>query len=450
MNIIPTRAAKTHSDPSPPNGFHLTYCLNIHAGESWSEVFQAIREFPGTVRRQVAPDALFGLGLRLSQRAARELLVPERLEEFKAFLADQGFYVFTINGFPYGAFHRTRVKDAVYRPDWTAPERRDYTLALAQILAAILPAGLDGSISTVPLSYRFWQQPPDATGRMIRHLADIALALADIHDRQGCELHLGLEPEPDCLLETTLESIHFFNRQLIPSAVPMIAAARGCPAATAEQILRRHIGICVDTCHLAMQYENPAQSLMDLTQAGIRISKLQVSAALKTRPSPENRAALADFADPVYLHQVKARGPDGAIRSRGDLQQALSEAGDQDDSDTEWRVHCHIPLHFEGHCGLLSTRVDLDSHFFATVRRLGVDHIEIETYTFEVLPEAARPPDVVGSIVAEYAWLLKRLVLILAPLFYLTTIMTTKTHPAWLYSVAANTVAANIAAYMHI
>ena len=53
-----------------PDLGHLTYCTNIHAGGDWPEVRDALAR-TSLVRRQVAPDRPFGVGLRLSAVAPR-------------------------------------------------------------------------------------------------------------------------------------------------------------------------------------------------------------------------------------------------------------------------------------------------------------------------------------------------------------------------------------------
>ena len=384
---------------------HLTYCLNVHPGETLADTLAAIRDHAGPIRDLVVPDRPFGLGLRLANAASMDLESPARLQDLHALLQAGRFYAFTLNGFPYGAFHDAVVKENVYRPDWRDPARRAYTCRLARQLAALLPAGLAGSISTVPCSYKAWIKTPADVEAMVINLADTAAFLTDLERDTGREIHLGLEPEPDCYLETTAEIIAFFEAHLLPQGAARLVAKTGCTPAAAEALLRRHIGVCFDTCHLALQFEDLSDSLKQLAQAGIRISKIQLSAAIQTRWSPEAAASLRRFCDPVYLHQVKAR-KNGRTVSRGDLTEALAtpaRAGE------EWRVHCHVPLYFTQDGPLASTSDQLTPAFFQTVRELQVAHLEIETYTFNVLPEPLRQLGIDRSIAEEYRWVLGRL-----------------------------------------
>ena len=389
---------------SDPSG-HLTYCLNVHPGETWPQCLENIQTKTQAVREVVCPASPFGLGLRLSHQAARALAVPNALAAFKQYLEDQSLYAFTINGFPYGTFHGSPVKQAVYKPDWRQPERLAYTTQLADILGSLLPEGIDGSISTVPASYKTWITSSDDRQAMVNHLTTCAGHLADLEARTGREIHLGLEPEPDCYLETTAETIAFLS-DLFQTGALHLAKTRGLSLHAAEALLRRHIGICFDTCHLALQYEDLTHSLQALRDADIRVSKVQLSAALHTTGSEASRDRLAEFNDPVYLHQVKIQQPNGAIAAYPDLPDALLSPVVEQDT---WRVHCHIPLYYSEQHGIGTTAdlltPELMRDLFAASR-----HFEIETYTFDVLPPDMRERGVCRSIVEEFKWIQARIV----------------------------------------
>src|ERR1700712_608711 len=117
---------------------HLTYCTNIHAGESWSSHFENLRIHLPVIKEAVSPLHPFGIGLRLSDRASRDLSDENTLLEFQNWLHEHHCYVFTMNGFPYGGFHHTVVKDQVHQPDWLTQDRIDYTIRLANILSNLL------------------------------------------------------------------------------------------------------------------------------------------------------------------------------------------------------------------------------------------------------------------------------------------------------------------------
>ena len=372
----------------------LTYCLNIHRGESWTETQAALRGPALSVARRVAPDQLFGLGLRLSARAAEELAEPGPLQDLSEFLARQNLGVFTINGFPYGRFHGAPVKARVYEPDWQTAERESYTCLLADLLAGLLPEGQDGSISTVPVGFAPALASPSAVDAAVARLLHSVRHLARVEAETGREIHLGLEPEPSCYLERSEEFVAFYQRLLA-------AAGPG-----EEPLVRRHLGVCFDTCHVALAFESPAEAWDRYVAAGIRISKVQLSAALQTNADEDARAALRAFDEPTYLHQVRARRRDGTVAAWLDLPEALAAWP----SDAEQvRVHFHVPLFWSAAGPLGSTASTLDAAFWTRARGGACTHFEVETYTFEVLPPSLQCGDVVASIAAELNWARARL-----------------------------------------
>jgi sugar phosphate isomerase/epimerase len=392
---------------NPP--LHLTYCLNVHPGETWDENFEAIRTVTLEIRKRVAPNVPFGLGLRLGHTAADQLANPETLHQFKDFLETHDLYVFTINGFPYGEFHKVPVKSRVYSPDWRSLKRLNYTILLAEILSKLLPEGVSGSISTVPGSYKGWIRGLMDRTEMIQNLMRCVAHLAHIHKETGKEIHLGLEPEPDCFLETTDGTIDFFIRELRGEGKQYLARLIGTSEREADDMIVQHLGVCFDTCHMSLQFEDLGESISRLTANSIRLSKIQISAALKARSLEKSLKRVADFADPVYLHQVKARTAGGEIRSYEDLPIAMSHGDVRNRSIDQWRIHFHVPLYFSGDHELGSTGNDLSEGFFRSAAGSGCPHFEIETYTFNVLPEQFKQKNLVESIALEYAWVLSRL-----------------------------------------
>lgn len=367
-------------------GFHLTYCSNIHAGETWPEVQRALASVLPAVRAQLNVDGPFGIGLRLSAAAGRDLSHPSALSAFSEFLREHHYYVFTINGFPYGAFHGQRVKEQVYLPDWRDPRRVEYTNALATILAALLPAEIStGSVSTVPGAFKGHLRTPADIESVARGIRAHAWHLRELRARTGRLIRLALEPEPACLLETIDETCEFFDRYLDEPAV------------------REHVGVCVDTCHMAVEYEDPSGVIDQLGRAGITIAKVQISSALDLAgtSATDARAALTAFAEDTYLHQVVTR-TNGALSRFTDLPDAL--ASPHASAAAEWRVHFHVPLFLE-RLGALRTTQPFVQTFLRTLRATPVcDQLEVETYTWDVLPEEHRRVDVATAIARELAW----------------------------------------------
>ncbi|MFP6749683.1 MAG: metabolite traffic protein EboE [Alphaproteobacteria bacterium] len=390
-------------------GAHLTYCTNIHPGETWEQTAHALRVHLPEVKSRFCPDQDFGVGLRLSAVAARDLLAPEAFAELQDILTSNGLYVFTINGFPYGTFHGVRVKEEVYQPDWRTPERVDYSNQLATILARLLPGGdtggepIEGSISTVPGGFKPAVEGPETikemAGNMLRHAAYL------VHLRRvtGRTIALALEPEPCCVLETTEEAVNAFKRHLFnAAAVSPMSKYTGSSRAQAEADLHRHLGICLDLCHAAVEFEDPGEAVDALIAAGIAIPKVQISAGLRLpQVGKADIARLRTFDDAVYLHQVVARTERGLERYL-DLDDAF--AAFKAAEKPEWRVHFHVPIFLANLDGFATTRPAVE-RFLARQRQSPVTrHLEVETYTWDVLPEAHRKDDVVTNIVKEMRW----------------------------------------------
>ena len=397
-----------------PGRPHLTYCTNIHPGESWEEVRANLERYVLAVRTRVAPDREFGIGLRLSARAAEALAEPRELDAFREFLDRHALYVFTLNGFPHGVFHGVRVKEAVYLPDWLDEARLAYTDRLATLLAALLPAepDLEGSVSTVPGAFRARVRGEADVARMADHMLRHVATLHRIREDTGKTIALALEPEPCCYLETVGETVAFFERWLFSRpAVLRFAELAGLDRTAAEPALRRHAGVCLDACHMAVQFEEPRAALDAVRAAGIRIAKVQLSAGLAVRFDGADAAilrALRPFAEGVYLHQVVERR-DGRLTRYLDLPAALGAAAAAEPGAREWRVHFHVPL-FRGELGpFRNTQGVLRELLGVLGREARCAHLEIETYTWEVLPEEYRSEDIVTAVTRELQWVLETL-----------------------------------------
>ncbi|EFL52282.1 Xylose isomerase domain protein TIM barrel [Solidesulfovibrio fructosivorans JJ]] len=355
----------------------VTYCTNIHPGETLEEVRRGLMRHAVRVKARLSPDAPFPVGLRLSGPASRELEAADAARRFGDFLAEAGLCVTTVNGFPYGRFHHTPVKEAVYLPDWRDPERAAYTLRLARALAGWLPEGGRGSISTVPVGFRrgFPESDMPTALAVLRRALE---ALAALRSETGKTIRLAVEAEPGCLVETTPEMVALFER-LDPDGA-----------------FRDFLTVCYDCCHQALQYEDPAASLAAYEAAGIAVGHVQVSSALHLEGGA--LSSLSRFVEPVYLHQAVARLGDGSLRRFDDLPEALAARPDDVDS---WRVHFHVPVFVAELPECVTTRDFLSG----ILPRFAPDApMEVETYTWSVLPEELRMPDVVDSICREIGW----------------------------------------------
>lgn len=362
----------------------LSYCTNVHPAEDLPGVLAQLDRYAEPVRRLVGVDVL-GLGLWLPAGLASSLADDRSLRaKLRSELDARGLEVYTLNAFPYGGFHDEVVKHSVYRPQWTDLRRLEYTLDCATVLADLLPGSATyGSISTLPLAWRTpWDDADDAAATTA--LTELTAVLDGMASRDGRPIRLAVEPEPGCVLDTVSDAV----RWLAPRVDP------------------RYVGLCLDTCHLAVSFADPAETVAEIHRAGLSVVKVQASAALQVEePASEAaRLALTDFTEPRYLHQVRERTGDGVVLGSDDLPQALGELPAQ----RTWRVHFHVPLHARPAAPLSATTDVLRAAVAAlesTVDEL--PHIEVETYTWSVLPETAGnggDTALIRGIAAELRW----------------------------------------------
>ncbi|MBX3239067.1 MAG: metabolite traffic protein EboE [Chitinophagaceae bacterium] len=391
---------------------HLTYCSNIHSGESWADHFENIKKHVPSVKQTLAAGEPFGLGLRLADSASRSLQQPSLLQELKEWLHRENIYVFTMNGFPYGNFHNTAVKDQVHAPDWLSRDRADYTIRLAEILAELLPADMEGSISTSPLTYRYWH-PENEWDAVFKQATDNLLqvvnALIGIREKTGKIIHVDIEPEPDGLLDNGSEFLQWYLHYLLPAGTEYLKQYRGMSSQSAEEAIRTHIQLCYDVCHFAVGYEDHAAMIDEFEKHGIKTGKIQISAALKGRwgnTAAEKEKvinAFKNFNEPVYLHQVLAKKSDGELVRYPDMPQAIADSNHA--GVEEWRAHYHVPLFVENYDILQSTQADIKTVLGIQKSKPFTKYLEVETYTWEVLPETMRLP-LVQSISRELKWVI--------------------------------------------
>ncbi|MFC7848487.1 metabolite traffic protein EboE [Arthrobacter sp. NPDC057388] len=360
----------------------LSYCTNVHPAEDFDGVVRQLREYAGPIRRRAGLENL-GVGLWLPAGLARQLAgSAEDRAALRNVLDTEGLQLHTINAFPYGGFHNEVVKLDVYKPTWADRERLEYTLDCAEVLAALLPDGAAGSISTLPLAWREpWPQVDDDAATSA--FAELSSRLRDLRERTGKTVRVAVEPEPGCVLDTVADVVRWLAPRIQRGIDP------------------EFVGLCVDTCHLAVSFADPAGAVRQIDAAGLRVVKVQASAALHvTDPSdPAARDALAGFVEPRYLHQVRESQPAGIVPA-DDLDEALRDLP----GENAWRVHFHIPLHHVP-AEPLETTVDVLRQTVAEVEQLPYGpevHLDIETYTWSVLPGAS--VGITEGIAAEIAW----------------------------------------------
>jgi hypothetical protein len=364
----------------------LTYCTNVHALGDWASWQDIIGRFGPAIRSDLGwPNLSMGLWFPAALIAELNLDPEGSRQRIRELLAGKNLSAFTCNAFPFGNFHDKVVKTKVYHPDWTSRERLDYTVACARILSALVPSGGEGSVSTLPLGWRIgWSEGHSRLAA--RNLCAYAIAARESADKEGRFIRLGIEPEPGCVLETIDQVVTFWDKHLRPAA-----REAGIPGSELDLF----VGLCYDTCHQAVQFEDAVESLARLGANGIRIAKMQLSSALEFKADPARlTAALREnFVEERFLHQTRIKTPDGII-SYDDLPQAL-EAPEELWAHP-WRVHFHLPIDavdLLGSGSIVTTRDEmLKAYAYALAHDL-CRHFEVETYTWNVLPEAHRPKD---------------------------------------------------------
>jgi sugar phosphate isomerase/epimerase len=370
----------------------LGYCTNVHSGRTVAEVLRGLDTFTRPVADRFREP--MAAGLWLAQPVIAELLLdpagPARLRDQ---LASRNLTCHTLNAFPYGDFHSERVKEDVYIPDWSDSRRLDYTCDCATVLSTLLPERGEGSMSTVPLGFKQFDHPPQFNDFAAGNLIRLATFLARLHEETGRRVRLAIEPEPLCLLETTDEALRFFA-----------FLRERAESAGAADAVREHVGVCYDVCHQAVEFEDVAGSIRRFAQAGARINKVHITCALKVADPasrPDVREALARYVEPRYLHQTIARQADGTLVRAVDLTRelALSPPPEFRAAD-EWRVHFHVPVDAEQLGPLETTRTELKQALQAVAALDYAPHLEVETYTWEVLPDGKKT-DLVDGLTAE-------------------------------------------------
>ena len=312
----------------------------------------------------------------------------EKEDRLLDFLVSEGFYCQTLNAFPQGEFHADRVKEEVYVPDWRQKERLSYTLDSARVLAELLPAGEDsGTLSTLPLGFR--SSIVGEESLCISNLKKAIQELAILEEESGQWIQLCLEPEPCCAIETIQEFITFYEALLLESAELRSGGLVG------EELVRRFLGLCYDSCHQAVEFGEPSYEFELLARKGIPVGKIQLSSALElVRPgdNPDGLNRLSQFAEPRFLHQVVAQRRDQSLERFVDLPRFLeSQAANPAEFEIA-RCHFHVPIHFADAWPLRTTQPQLCEVLNWLHHQDHRPQLEIETYTFDVLPEGFSTP----------------------------------------------------------
>jgi len=384
---------------------HLTYSTLVHPGDNWGEIWNSLTTYVPKVKERISPNQPFGVSLRLAAASARTLVQDQKeRDKLKKFLDDNDMYLYTVNAFPYGPFKNAIVKERVYEPDWRTEERTQYTINVAEVLADVCPEGSAPSIQSPPLGFKPRVTGPDVVDSFTEHIIRVAAHLVELRERTGRTVGLALEPEPYCFLETTDETVDYFtNHHYAGKSATRLAKLAGIPISEAHAALRRHVGTVFDICHQAVEFENIAESLQKLVDAGIPVFKLQEAAAVYM-PQVDQQVvnALQRYADTIYLTQTKEK-KDGRFTMYLNLEDAF-EAWKKEQGPREWRTHIHVPVFLDDLGVARTTRFAIEDalkfHKANPVSR----QLEIETYTWDVLPASLKTGDIVDYVCRELEW----------------------------------------------
>jgi hypothetical protein len=391
---------------------HLSYSTLVHPGDNWEQMLHSLRTYVPKVKARVSPDQSFGLSLRLAAPSAEALVKDSAARSgLKRFLSENDLYLYTVNAFPYGAFKDTIVKEQVYEPDWRSEERTQYTINVADILADVAPESVSPSIQSAPLGFKPRVTGPDVVASYTEHVLRVVAHLAGIEGRTGKTVTLALEPEPRCFLETTDETIDYFKNHLYSGrSAERLAKLAAIPISDAIGALRRHLGIVFDIGHQAVGFENIPESLQKLVDAGVPILKLQEVAAMHMpQVTDETVEALQRFAQTVYLSQTVEK-KNGKITKFLNLEDAF-EARKADPGPREWRTHFHVPVFLDDLGGKFgTTRFALEQALQMHKEKPLSGQLEIETYTWDVLPDHLKTGDIVDYVCREIEWVRGQLV----------------------------------------
>ncbi|MEC9093349.1 MAG: metabolite traffic protein EboE [Planctomycetota bacterium] len=378
----------------------IGYCTNVHAGSDLEEMKANLENHACTVKRNCAPESPMGIGLWFSDQSAIDLISQDKIDKLGEWLNANELIPFTLNGFPFGNFHQEQVKHRVYLPSWAEDSRREYSERLAQIQHQLLPDGMEGSISTLPLAWGNHDVDDDFLSRCAGQLHELAEFLADLEERTGRLIYFCIEPEPGCVIQTSNSCIDFFEQHLFGEST------------SSDEMVRRHLRVCHDICHSAVMFEDQQEFIQNIVSAGIGIGKVQVSSAVHANfensfgyTPLEILNQLSEFNEQRYLHQTVLKNKEGKTQFYQDLPEALTELQNRIDNYTEARVHFHVPIFLKEFGALTTSQTEILQCLEATQSIDDLTHFEAETYAWNVLPTALKKDSLADGISEEIKWL---------------------------------------------
>ncbi|MDT5039958.1 MAG: hypothetical protein QOE51_943 [Actinoplanes sp.] len=292
---------------------HLSHGANLRPARDLEAVVAQLDTYAAAIRARLGVDTL-GVSLWLPPSLAAALAVNARARtRLRAELDARGLEVVTLSGVPYAEGGDEGSATARYVPDWSSPDRLEYTLDLARILVDLLPEdAVRGDVTTVGIGRRAgWDAAKEKKCAQV--LGRLSGGLAEVAWHTGRAVRVGFQPEPGCVMDDTASTI-----------------------AALARVDKDRIGVCLDLANLACTWRDPAEVLDQFAAAGVQIIRVQVAAALEVGNPVQAAETLRGYVEADHLHQVTtAEG--GYV---DDLAQALGEF-----PPGPWRVRYHQPLH---------------------------------------------------------------------------------------------------------
>jgi len=238
----------------------------------------------------------------------------------------------------------------------------------------------------------------------------VALLIALVA-KTGRIVQLALEPEPFCFLETTDETIAYFKDHIFTGrAAERLATLAHIPVAEAIGALRRHLGIVYDICHQAVEYEDITASLQKLVDAGVPIFKLQEAAALYVPEVTQGAVdTLKRYAKTIYLTQTLEKR-NGKLNRYLNVDDAIAAFEKDPGGAREWRTHIHVPVFLDDLGQFRTTRFAIEDALRFHKKTPLSRHLEVETYTWDMLPDSLKTGDIVEYVCRELDWVRGQLV----------------------------------------
>jgi hypothetical protein len=390
---------------------HLTYSTLVHPADDWDQLWKSVNTYLPQVKARMSPNQKFGVCLRTSAPSAATLTSDRaKLADLKQFFADNDLYLYTANAFVYGVFKKQIIKEEVYEPDWRTEDRTQYTMQVASLLAELAPEGIEPSIQSAPLGFKPRVTGDDVVEAYTSNVIRVVAHLVKLHKDTGKVVTLGLEPEPRCYLETTDETVDYFRKHLYSGQTAQrLAKATGLNEGDAAVAMRRHMGVVFDIGHQAVGYEDIPASLQKLVDNGVQIVKLQEAASMFMPGVTQKTVdALQAFAKTIYLSQT-CQKKDGKTTWFLNLEDAF-EDWYKNPGPRDWRTHFHVPVFLNDLGAFGTTRFALEEALAFHKKHPLSAHLEIETYTWDVLPDHLKTGDIVEYVCREMDWVKGQLV----------------------------------------